>query len=726
MRNLTKIEYSPLVEEVVQILMDKTQNPDGQFMRLMFSYFLAKIASMMRTNIEIPGLGLIPCNMYAINLAPSGSGKGRSITIIEEQVINKFKDRFIGITFQEHARYTMANIALQRASKNQTDQQAEIDKLETEFINTGPMVFSFDSGTAAAVKQMRHKLLLAGAGSMNMEIDEIGSNLLSNMEVLNAFLELFDIGKIKQKLIKNTRDNMRTEELFGRTPTNMLLFGTPTKLLNGSKTEEEFTEMLETGYARRSFFGFSQTRKGLKQYSAQEIFDIFTDVNADNHLIQLSDKLGRLADRTGMDATLTMSRDVTLELLEYRLHCDRIADQLSDYEDTRKAELKHRYFKVAKLAGVYAFAEGSIQVTEDHLYHAIALAEESGRAFERILKRDRPYARLASYICSIGRKVTHADLIEDLPFYKGTEAQKKDMMTLAIAHGYMTNQIIKKETIDGIEFIEGDSLPETDLAKCVVAYSKDITKGYRNNPGHWDNLHLLLNKNGYHWVNHELMENAEYPGEGGYRDEVHTIPGFNLIVVDVDETTDMATAVQLLDEYKFYLHTTKRHTPEAHRFRIVLPMSHFVKLDAKDYKEFMNGVYNWLPFEVDRQTNQRSRKWLTQEGHYQYNDGQLLDALQFIPKTKKAEENKNRLATQGSFTNLERWFVNNTDDGNRNNQLAKFAFAQIDMGYTYDSIANNVKALNEKLENPLPELEIHTTIMKSVLTKMKSREANES
>lgn len=49
------------------------------------------------------------------------------------------------------------------------------------------------------MKQMRHKLLMADAGSVNLQIDEIGSNLVGNVDVLNTFLELYDMGLIKPK-----------------------------------------------------------------------------------------------------------------------------------------------------------------------------------------------------------------------------------------------------------------------------------------------------------------------------------------------------------------------------------------------------------------------------------------------------------------------------------------------------------------------------------------------
>ena len=152
-----------------------------------------------------------------------------------------------------------------------------------------------------------------------------------------------------------------------------------------------------------------------------------------------------------------------------------------------------------------------------------------------------------------------------------------------------------------------------------------------------------------------------------------------------------------------------------------MPISHTLELDAREFKEFMNNIFDWLPFEVDRATGQRSRKWLTCKGKHWYNDGETLDALQFVPKTKKAEERRAILLDQTNLTNFERWFVNNTSNGNRNGMLVRYAFALIDMGQDFNSISNNVLALNKKLPEPLDEREILSTVLASTNQRLLKR-----
>jgi hypothetical protein len=137
-----------------------------------------------------------------------------------------------------------------------------------------------------------------------------------------------------------------------------------------------------------------------------------------------------------------------------------------------------------------------------------------------------------------------------------------------------------------------------------------------------------------------------------------------------------------------------------------------LKLDSSEFKEFMNNVYEWLPFEVDTQTSQRSRKWRTWNGDYFENrTGDLFNVLPFIPKTTQNEERKKQMLDTQSLTNLERWFVSKTGSGNRNGQLLKYALLLVDQGYDYYATLQGVESLNMKLQEPIDQSEILSTIM---------------
>ncbi len=720
MFDLSSAQYHPISEQIVDVLCKKTLNSNRLFFRVQVSYFLAKMASSMRCTLDTLDRGKIPVNVYALNLAPSGSGKGHSTNIIEGQFLNQFKNTFLQDTFPYIAQQNLVDIAAKRANKNSTDPDDELVKLEKEFASTGALAFSFDSGTVPALKQLRHKLLLANAGAASFECDELGKNLIANMDLLTAFLELYDQGLIKQKLTKNTADSQRAEELEGKTPTNMLLFGTPSSLLNGGKEEDEFYALLETGYARRCLFGYSRKEDFQQEMSPEQVFDMLTDSTSNSTIAQLSQHFGMLADAIKYNQQIMVNRDVSIKLIAYKLHCEQIADKLPDHEEIRKAELRHRYFKALKLAGVYAFVDETPEVTEVQLLSAIKLVEESGGAFNRILSREKNYVKLANYIAEVGKEVTHVDLVEDLPFYKGSNAQKQELMNLAIAYGYKHHIIIKKTFVDGIEFFKGEALKPTDLSKLIASYSGHVAYNYLSEPISFSNLQALCQMDDMHWINHALIKGAD--GDG-HRDSSNILPGFNVIVIDVDEGTSLDEVRVLMKDYTYFIHTTKRHQTEGYgdRFRLIMPINYHLKLDENEFREFMNNIYEWLPFKVDEQTSQRCRKWATHQGITFSNEGEILDALAFIPKTSKNDALKKTMVDLGNLDNLERWFAQRMGNGNRNNQLLKFAMMLADTGLDYQGILDKVLGFNAKLDSGLPEIEIHSTIMRSVSKKLSEK-----
>jgi hypothetical protein len=295
------------------------------------------------------------------------------------------------------------------------------------------------------------------------------------------------------------------------------------------------------------------------------------------------------------------------------------------------------------------------------------------------------------------------DLTEDLPFYRGSIAQKNDLMQLAIAWGHKHHVVIRRTTSNGIEFISGETLKEVDLKHMIVAYSKDIADGYKNVQAPFDKLHNLVLQQGRHWITHHTVN--------GHRDEESLIPGFDMIVLDIDKGTTIQEVKSLLKDYKFLLHTTKRHSANHHRFRIIMPLNYHMTMEADEFKEFMHNIAEWLPFEIDAQAGQRARKWMTHNGKHFYNDGNLLDARLFIPKTAKNDERQKVVQTYQSLTNLERWFVQNSTSGNRNNQLLRYSLLLVDMGLPADQVRVAVVAMNNKLSDPIPETEIDSTIM---------------
>lgn len=709
MTPFSEMQHHARSERIVDVLMKKNGKiDDSLFYRVMTLSYLGKVSTMMRCNVIKYDKQIIPTNIYALNLMPSGYGKGLSTNILESNILPEFRHNFLEDTFPIKATESIHRIAAQRAVKEGLTEEEALEETGKDFTQLGQLMFSFDSGTPAAVKQMRTKLLMGNAGSMNLHIDEIGSNLVKNQDILEVFLELYDVGKVKQKLVKNTAENVRLADMEGITPANLIMFGTPTKLLDGGRVEELFRDFLDTGYARRCFFGLVESvAKRAAKRTAAEAFDAMLNSEVDDEMVRLSTWFGDLADVSQFGKNLPMSREVAIELLEYKDYCEAQAELFPPHEEIGRAEMSHRHFKAMKAAGAYAFSDGADAIEMEHLHGAIKLTEESGEAFKRILTRDKNYVRLAKYICTSGLSLTQADLVEDLQFYKGSQGAKNEMLQLATAWAYKNNMVIKKKYDAGIEFISGDAIEETDLDKLILSHSNDSAYDYMPEEAQWDRLHELTQIPNYFFSNHHLR--------GGHREAGNAIKGFNMVILDIDHGCTMDTAKLLLKDYKYHMYTTKRHRTEGHgdRFRIILPMSHTLKLSLEDYKEFMSNLFEWLPFDADEQTGQRVCRWSCHEGEFCYNDGKLIDALPFIPATTKNEERREATKDLTNLGNIEKWFAMRMTDGQRNNEMIRYALMLVDSGMPIEDVEEAVASLNHKLVDSLPEAELAATVLKT-------------
>jgi hypothetical protein len=714
--DLTGVVHHPVITQLTDLLCNQTQNQDRPFFHTEVAYFVSKVASTMGAVMMTQDRGEIPVNLYGLLLASSGYGKGHSIFIMEQAILGRFKKAFVEDTLPMVAEQNMYDLARERAIKNQTDEDEEFEKVSKEYKSLGVYPFTFDSGTVPAVKQLRQKLLISKAGSINLQIDEIGSNLLGNADLLNLFLELYDQGMVKPKLTKNTAENIRGEELDGRTPTNLLMFGTPSKLFDGGMTEDNFYSFLETGYGRRCLFAMGVADNPENQ-DPEEVFKRLINPNNSAVTQQWAAKFENLADHGLYGWKIDVPYAVGVKLMEYKLACESWSRELPDHDEIKKAEISHRYFRALKLAGAYAFTDEASEIDiVEHLLPAILLVQESGDSFQQILNREKPYARLAKYVASVDGEVTHVDIMENNPFYGRSGSQRTEMMNLATAWGYKNHIVIKKTYADGVEFFSGKTLKETDLNELILSWSDDYAYNYINETAAFEDLHRMTQAPGLHFLNHHLIAGDK---QEGHRHDKNIMVGFNMIVIDVDGGVSVDTAAALMSGYKYLLYTTKSHDDEGeHRFRMIFPINYHLELDQEDYKKFMNAFMDWLPFESDRGANQRARKWETYPGNHAYNlEGEVMDALDFIPQTSRNEDHKRMRQKLTSMDKLEGWFAEKISDGNRNNMMLRFAMALVDNGVGFDEVEARTIDFNKKLPEPLDEAELQRTVLVSVAKK---------
>lgn len=714
--------FSGLVKSIQQ----KIQNHDTDFYNVMVSHYISMKAAMLHVGVKSNTRGRLPVGNYSICLADSGFGKGFAQTILEKQVFHKFFTEFstvcLDASFEQHVAADAYNIS--RATG--LDPANIEERLRREYGDTGPYTMTFDSGTAAAMKQLRHKLMAAHLGSVNFLQDEVGLKLANSLEELTVLLELYDTGSIKEKLIKNTKDNQRYVQKFGITPATMLLFGTPKLVFDGGRTENAFVDILTTGFARRSLFAWGLSTAKDAELSAQSINMMYSKLVAasDQEMWdKISDDILEFAKLEYHRKTIMLNEPEEKILLNYKLACEQEAKNMNEFADLLRTELIHRHSKVLKLAGALAFFEKHDTITERTLLAAISIVERSGKAFEKVVNRERTYATLARFLAAQKQPVTLADMSEALPFFKTAWSARKEQLELAAAWGRNRFITIKEERVDGISMYQGFALEQTDLSKLVISASINQATGFEPLTCDWnqDKIAKLLTLS-----NHDLsgVTDTEKSAvswcpitfKDNHRKTENVIPGTSMIVLDVDGTTTLESVHDIFRGYHFATCTTKSHTDDSHRFRVVVPINVCLTLDENDYRTFMQNIIDWLPFQCDRMSCAIAHKWLTNpNGEVFINKGEdikLFDAFPFIPGTRhnelRLEEMKEGKKDIRQESQLIYWFIKQINEyGNRNTHLFRLGVMLAERTeLPLSEIYKILMGVNSQIKNPLGSDEV--------------------
>lgn len=715
MFEIDELPNDKFLKEISDVISYKIGDKNSTLALITSAYTLTKVASMMHTFVNCGSLGTMPINCYATCIAPSGYGKGYALKILRDDVTNLFNNRFVNELVPTVTQINLQKHAFERSLRFKSNPEDELGFVEAELLSLGCYITQFDSGTNVGLKQLRHLVQLSGIGSLNFEVDEIGSHLLENKEILDTCLELYD-GRVLPKLIKNTKDEVRKHELSNITPANVLLLGTGNLLLDGGINERMFKALIAEGYGRRMFFSVSDMTK--EPLSYEDHYNKLISKDSETKLNDLSKYLESLATTEHYKREIGLTEESLDILVRYIMHCENEARSYKEKEDIYKLESFGRYFKTLKLAAALAFVNKNDKIEKENLLAAIKVAQISAQCMRTLFTTDSAHVRLAKYMQQLNTPLTHADLAEDLPFYPKTSKNQNDLWKLAIAYGYKNNILIKRTLIDDIEFFEGESVEENNIEdlKAIISYTINpfhgAAQGYKNVRTPYDRLPILLQKADGHWLNHHITD--------GVRKKENVISGCNLIVLDIDNGTPMHVAQNILKKYAYFLYTTKSHTQEQHRYRIVLPMSHTLNLSCEEYKQFIGNILNFLPINCDNCSQQRSRKWASYEDSTLIkNEGELFDVLPFIPKTKKNDTYLSLLKDSADIDRLERYFMLAYKNGSRNNTLYNYAMLLVDSGYLYQDISKRVNKLNRLSENPLPQAEVNTMLSQEVFTSLK-------
>ena len=711
--------YHPRAEQIVDLLTTRVQNNDRDFFRITLAYYFSKLASNMHVSVRTATRSHMPINCYAVSFAESGYGKNYSMNILEDQVFGKFQNKFMNETFMNKANESIAKKAVEIATLSQEDVNDVEAELLADFQKSGHFLFDFSEGTSPALKQIRKPILLAGAGAISLELDELGCTFLNLTEILTAFLELYDTGKIKEKLTKVSAEVKRARPVPGQTPTNFFGFGTPMNVFDGGRTEDAIRNFFSIGFGRRAFFAYGDKPREIGNKTTDEIYNSLVSGASNSSLEAFANYFEKLADKSKCGLVLPLNEAASKFHIDYQLHCAKRAEAMSQYRGIEKVEVGNRHIKALKLAGAYAFADEANEVSIDHLKYAIRLTEDSGIALGKLLNQPRPHVRLAKFLSEYEHAVTESDLLELLPFYSGNVSQKRDMMNLATSYGHRHAIAITQYKEADVIFYQGSALvANPDNAEMVMTHSKDIADDYTNVTPGLDKLAAkFFAKQSIHYCNHHLKHGDQGMGN---RAKSNVIEGFNMAIFDIDEDKMTPAALhKLLGTTNHIIATTKSHTASEPRYRLILPLTHTISLDDSQYKQFCRNLAFWLPVKCDTSGFQREKKFRTWNTSKVWSNltGENLSAMQFYPSTSVSEQLISRHGKVVGLNGIQRWVILNCTEGQRNHTLYRYGCILADHNLDATQITKKITEINEQIASPLSSDELQATVLKSLDSK---------
>jgi len=711
----TDLENMKWMDVILNILKNKagSEQMDDHFYETLINNKISQIATNMRVCFEFYDGGIIPANIYSFLLATSGSSKGKTNSTLKNLFFKDFEDSFMTM-HQIRAKLNLEHMAEDKSRLEGMSEEQALDYLTKRFNCLPNFIFTYNDSTEPGFKALREKLTLSGSGATNIELDEIGINMHKIKEFLSAVLECYDVGVLNQKLTK-TESSKDTAKI----PATFLAFGTGSTLLDGGEMEKDFMSILRQGLARRCTFSYTENIKDTEddeEFDPMKILLRAKSSEDSKDSLRIMNKFKLLSEPKLFDKVILVPDAIWAKVLEYQRDCNKEVSKLSEFEDLVMLNIKHSYWTLSKIMSVYAFMDGKDYVEQIHFDRALKYVKHSIIDFKKMVRRKSNFERVALFICTAKRELTLFDFTESMPFYKNaTKQSKMEMLELAQAYAATHNMLIQHKIKEGIIYYTGSMLEEVDLNQIKLSMSSHITENFVPLSGKWDDLYNIPCSNTNYSIHH-FIDN--------YRKGSNAIAGFNIVVLDIDDGTDLDTAKAILKESKYLITTTRNHNKEKNgkirdRFRIFLPMTVELKLNELDFKAFMTNVMEDFPIEVDEACKDIARFYFGHAGaDYAYNDGSLFDPADYIPNT---EPNKKRIkfnSELGDIGSLEKWFLKRMASGNRNDMLIKFALALVDADKEYEEIESRCMTLNSRLEDPISQKEISSTILSTVRKKL--------
>lgn len=608
----TKFDLNRLptqIQDIVKVVTAKAPSFSNVSAISVVNYGISHVLGQLRPKINstVYSSSLIGCNIYSINISPSGSGKSSSV--------NAMLDAFSpALTMIEQVRkqdqlLIAKNAALQNAL--QSDPKLTInditDSMAAPFMSPLPRITTSDKSTRGGLATLTAKLEKERFSNLSIMIDELGMALKSGNtidEVLAFLTEAFDMGKNEAPEFKG--DDVKETSINGMY-TNLLAHTSP-KIVFGYETVREKLSMLfHTALARRCNFSFPDEDESCENNPVPDSIPAARNLTHARHDIIvntapiISDRMTEVVQKMLLDPNeriVTFDHDAATLYADYFDYCVKRSEIMED-SSILQIEMAGRSFRLGKLAALWALTCGTNVITKDIYKAAIYYAEYNSKYLNKFVKltNAQPFELLAQVfksgktnIVTLDSALTNGyisrvtkdfkeilDPINSVLRTDGTVSYNDETKVFL----YSPHKHIAEEEAKGDLCMSYTILPD-GTSKDDRQYHLNSFEKARCNLGLQNIVNLLKKDAIYSAFTYDTVEDDNGNLIENKRSQATINSNTKLIVIDVDKSeVPMEVISEYLESFKHIIATTSDPSNRL-KFRIVLPIN--VELSGKDTK----------------------------------------------------------------------------------------------------------------------------------------------
>jgi hypothetical protein len=621
-------------------------------------------------------------NYFGLSFFESGGGKNLSYEASAE-------------LFKEVVDYYPIDIA-NTFKRNKKAPNGDILIRDEEFYMIPDSFFTPIDGTKEGFQKLMQGMSVVNGSSLNLIEDEFG-DILMNADMLSRIKSAWDNGEAKGK----TTASSKYFSLKG-VCVNILSFGSPHSIQKSRVKSDKLDDILIEGFLRRSFIFYSRYTKIVRNKNKGKMLEI--------------DSIGIKNECTEWRDTMIKSTKDEMQIIKISKKAQEIVDDYIDkwieFTNRNTKDLFNRAMvssaeKILRLAGLIAIMDFSTTIEQSHIEYAIDFSDRTVDMAKKIFEKEPKFVKIFD-ICR-DLIVARHDIMEDADI-QGIKSFDENI-ELSEEYGEKMGYALIRHKIGKTMFYKFESLHTVDEDKISISISHDLAQGYETKTGRWVELHKLLSSN----INYSAGSFKD-----NHRNKDNYLGSQDVIIFDIDGGMSLNIAKAFFSQWKCIIATTKSHQIEKNgivcdRYRVVLLPNVKLELDSERYSEFMKNIIKKLAIPADMACTDSSRFYYGYSGsEVWYSEGiSRFDISCCIPETKKEKEQKERYESNKnikSSSGVDKYFLQEMSNGNRNNMLLKYCLMMKDAGEDW---REKTLGLNSMLTEPLGELEIEHTIFKT-------------